>query len=256
MPRYVLTIEYDGTPYKGWQRQDDVPSVQGAIENALSKLGERGALVQGSGRTDAGVHATGQIAHVDLQRDWTPFRLAEALNAHLRQSGDPVGILDCAVTDDEFHARFSAIQRHYIYRIAVRRAPLALDRLRAWNVKVPLDIDAMNVAAEALLGEHDFTTFRSTECQAKSPIKTLDTLQVTQAFDLGRPMLEISTTARSYLHNQVRSLVGALKLVGEGKWSRSDVAASLAAKDRSACAPVAPPHGLYLVRVSYPNLSE
>ncbi len=251
MTRYRLTIEYDGTPYKGWQRQDDVPSVQGAIEAALVRLGEEGALVQGSGRTDAGVHATGQIAHVDLVKPWKGFRLSEALNAHLRQAGEPIAILDCDEIDDTFHARFSATKRRYIYRIIQRRSPLTVDKLRAWNVKVPLDVAAMDSAAQLLTGEHDFTTFRSTECQAKSPVKTLDTLNVARTSELGRPVIEISTTARSYLHNQVRSLAGALKLVGEGKWSEEDLLASLHARNRSACAPVAPPHGLYLVEVSY-----
>ena len=213
--------------------------------------GEEGAAVQGSGRTDAGVHALGQIAHTDLQQDWTPFRLSEALNAHLRQSGQPVAILDCDVTDEEFHARFSAIQRHYIYRIISRRSPLTVEKGRAWNVKVPLDINAMNEAAKPLLGEHDFTTFRSTECQAKSPVKTLDTLDVSERQINGVNIIEISTTARSYLHNQVRSFAGALKLAGEGKWSTDDVRASLEARDRKECAPVAPAHGLYLISVKY-----
>ena len=250
MVRYRLTIEYDGMPYRGWQRQDDVPSVQGAIETALQQIGES-ALVQGAGRTDAGVHALGQVAHVDLQRDWTPFRLAEAVNAHLRQAGETVAILDCDRVDEEFHARFSAIQRHYIYRIIARRAPLTVEKERAWNVKVPMNIEAMNDAAEVMLGEHDFTTFRSTECQAKSPIKTIDTLKVRQRDAHVGSVVEISTTARSYLHSQVRSFAGALKLVGEGRWSKEDVAAALEAKDRNACAPVAPPHGLYLVSVAY-----
>ncbi len=251
MKRYRLTVEYDGAPYKGWQRQNDVPSVQGAIEEALGKLGEEGSIVQGSGRTDAGVHALGQVAHADLQQDWTPFRLAEALNAHLRQSEHPIAVLDCDIADEEFHARFSAIQRHYIYRIIARRSPLTVEKGRAWNVKVPLDIDAMNDAAQPLLGEHDFTTFRSTECQAKSPVRTLDTLEVRERQINGVDIIEISTTARSYLHNQVRSFAGALKLAGEGRWNADEVQASLEARDRTACAPVAPAHGLYLISVKY-----
>ena len=249
--RYRLTIEYDGSPYVGWQRQVDMASVQGAIEAALVKIGEVDPSVQGAGRTDAGVHALGQIAHADLERPWVPFRLMEALNAQMRQAGDTVAITDCEIADEDFHARFSAIQRHYVYRIIARRAPLTVERGRAWNVKQDLDVAAMNDAARVLLGEHDFTTFRSTECQAKSPIKTLDTLETAQRNLHGVQVVEISTTARSYLHNQVRSFAGALKLVGEGKWSRKDLEQSLTARDRTACAPVAPAHGLYLVSVGY-----
>ena len=251
MARYSFLIEYDGGPYKGWQRQDDMPSVQGALEAALEKLGEPERLVQGAGRTDAGVHALGQVAHVDLERPWKPFRLMEALNAHLRQSGETVAILDCDTCSDEFHARFSALGRRYVYRIISRRAPLTVERHRAWNVKIPLDVEAMDSAAKILLGEHDFTTFRSTECQAKSPVKTLDTLDVKTHSRHGLDVIEITTTARSFLHNQVRSIAGCLKAVGEGKWDADDLAAALDARDRTACAPVAPAHGLYLVSVSY-----
>ena len=251
MARYRFTIEYDGSPYFGWQRQIDMPSVQGALETALSKLGEESIVVQGAGRTDAGVHAFGQIAHADLTRPWTPFRLMEAMNAHLRQGKDTVSILHCEKVDESFHARFSAIQRHYIYRIVARRAPLTVERGRAWNVKAALDISAMDDAAKLLLGEHDFTTFRSTECQAKSPVKTLDTLDVRTKTEYGVEVIEISTTARSYLHNQVRSLTGCLKAIGEGRWTKEDLIEALEAKDRSACAPVAPAHGLYLVSVGY-----
>ncbi|MEP0942392.1 MAG: tRNA pseudouridine(38-40) synthase TruA [Rhizobiaceae bacterium] len=251
MQRYSFLIEYEGGPYKGWQRQEDMPSVQGALEAALEKLGEPQRLVQGAGRTDAGVHALGQVAHVDLERPWKPFRLMEALNAHLRQSRETVAILDCDTCSDEFHARFSARGRRYVYRIISRRAPLTVERQRAWNVKIPLDVEAMDSAAKVLLGEHDFTTFRSTECQAKSPIKTLDTLDVKTRNLHGLEVIEITTTARSYLHNQVRSFAGSLKAVGEGRWSADDLAAALEARDRTACAPVAPAHGLYLVSVSY-----
>ena len=251
MTRYSFLIEYDGAPYKGWQRQDDMPSVQGALETALAKLGESDVLVQGAGRTDAGVHALGQVAHADLERPWKPFRLMEALNAHLRQSGEPIAILDCDTCSDEFHARFSATGRRYVYRIISRRAPLTVESGRAWNVKVPLDVEAMNEAARLLLGEHDFTTFRSTECQAKSPVKTLDTLEVSTRKTHGIEVIEISTAARSYLHNQVRSLAGCLKAVGEGRWSEQDLQDALDARDRTACAPVAPAHGLYLVSVRY-----
>lgn len=251
MTRYSFLIEYDGGPYKGWQRQDDLPSVQGALEAALEKLGEPRRLVQGAGRTDAGVHALGQVAHVDLQRPWKPFRLMEALNAHLRQAGETVAILDCDTCGDEFHARFSATGRRYVYRIISRRAPLTVERQRAWNVKIPLDVEAMDEAAKRLLGEHDFTTFRSTECQAKSPIKTLDKLDVAIHSRHGLDIIEISTAARSFLHNQVRSIAGCLKAVGEGKWSQNDLTEALEARDRTACAPVAPAHGLYLVSVRY-----
>lgn len=251
MARYRFKIEYDGGPYKGWQRQDGMPSVQGALEDALGRLGETDPVVQGAGRTDAGVHALGQVAHSDLQRPWKPFRLMEALNAHLRQAGDPVSILTCDHVDEEFHARFSANQRHYVYRIIPRRSPLTVEKGRAWNVKSELDVPAMNEAAKLLLGEHDFTTFRSTECQAKSPVKTLSTLDVTMRELHGVKVIEISTTARSYLHNQVRSFAGCLKAVGSGKWDSDDLASALNAKDRSACAPVAPAHGLYLVSVGY-----
>ncbi|MEL7272154.1 MAG: tRNA pseudouridine(38-40) synthase TruA [Pseudomonadota bacterium] len=251
MSRYRFTVEYDGAPYKGWQRQPDAPSVQGAIEHALTLIGEVDPVVQGAGRTDAGVHALAQVAHADLIRPWKPFRLMEALNAHLRQGGEPVAILDCEEVGDDFHARFSATGRAYIYRIMARRAPLTVEKGRAWNVKVPLDVAAMDKAAKLLLGEHDFTTFRSTECQAKSPVKTLDTLDVTMRTTHGVDVIEISTTARSYLHNQVRSLAGCLRMVGDGRWNEGDLLAALEARDRTACAPVAPAHGLYLVGVQY-----
>ncbi len=251
MTRYSFLIEYDGSPYKGWQRQNDMPSVQGALETALAKLGESDILVQGAGRTDAGVHALGQVAHADLQRPWKPFRLMEALNAHLREANEPIAIVDCDGCSGEFHARFSAVGRRYVYRIISRRAPLTVERGRAWNVKVPLDVTAMHKAAQLLTGEHDFTTFRSTECQAKSPVKTLDTLDVSVRKTHGVEVIEISTTARSYLHNQVRSFAGCLKAVGEGRWTEDDLKAALEARDRAACAPVAPAHGLYLVSVRY-----
>ncbi len=251
MARYRFTIEYDGAPYFGWQRQDDVPSVQQALEIALSKLGESKPIVQGAGRTDRGVHALGQVAHTDLERPWKGFRLMEAMNAQLRDAGDPVAILNCTEVNDDFHARFSAQQRHYVYRIIARRAPLTVEYGRAWNVKADLDVTAMDKAAKLLLGEHDFTTFRSTDCQAKSPIKTLTTLDVTENNVHGVRIIEISTTARSYLHNQVRSFAGSLKAVGEGKWSERDLHQALEAKERAACAPVAPAHGLYLISVGY-----
>lgn len=254
--RYRFTVEYDGTPYKGWQRQDDAPSVQGAIEAALERLGEVGPTVQGAGRTDAGVHALGQVAHADLDRPWKGFRLMEALNAQLRQAGDPVAINACDPVGDDFHARFSASERSYLYRIICRRAPLTVERGRAWNVKAQLDVEAMHEAAQLLVGEHDFTTFRSTECQAKSPVKTLDALDVMRARYFGVEVIEITTRARSFLHSQVRSFAGALKAVGAGQWTVEDMAAALAAQDRTACAAVAPPHGLYLVNVGYDQPME
>jgi len=245
MPRYKLTIEYDGTPFVGWQVQDNGMSVQGVVADAvLAFAGERTA-VGGAGRTDAGVHALGQVAHVDLAKDWPPDTVRDALNAHLRPH--PVAVLLAERVADDFDARFSAIRRHYRYRIINRRADLALDVQRAWRVPRPLDATAMHDAAQRLVGRHDFTTFRSTECQAKSPVKTLDRLDVTRDGD----EVDVIAVARSFLHNQVRSLVGSLVHVGEGKWSTDDLAAALAARDRTACGHVAPPQGLYLVRVEY-----
>jgi tRNA pseudouridine38-40 synthase len=245
MPRYKLTIEYDGTPFVGWQVQDNGASVQGVLAEAvLAFAGER-AEVGGAGRTDAGVHALGQAAHVDLTKDWPPDTVRDALNAHLRPH--PIAVILAERVADDFDARFSAIKRHYRYRIVNRRADLALDQHRAWRVPRPLDAAAMHDAAQRLVGRHDFTTFRSTECQAKSPVKTLDRLDVTRDGDEVR----VATMARSFLHNQVRSMVGSLVHVGEGKWSADDLAAALAARDRTACRQVAPPQGLYLVRVEY-----
>jgi tRNA pseudouridine38-40 synthase len=245
MPRYKLTIEYDGTLFAGWQMQAERDTVQGVLTTALTALCGYTVKVAGAGRTDAGVHALGQVAHVDLDKDWRVDRVRDALNAHLRPHA--VAVLAAEKVADGFDARFSAKKRHYLYRIANRRPYLALDRLRAWRVPRRLDVAAMHAAAQRLIGKHDFTTFRSTECQAKSPLKTLDQLDVTRDGDEVR----IATSARSFLHNQVRSMVGSLVLVGDGKWSADDLAAALAARDRAACAPVAPPEGLYLVRVDY-----
>ncbi|MGO9398835.1 MAG: tRNA pseudouridine(38-40) synthase TruA [Xanthobacteraceae bacterium] len=245
MPRYKLTIEYDGTPFVGWQVQDNGVSVQGVITDAvLAFAGER-VVVGGAGRTDAGVHALGQVAHIDLAKDWDGNTVRDALNAHLRPH--PVAVLTAERVADDFDARFSAIKRHYRYRIVNRRADLALDQHRAWRVPRPLDAAAMHEGAQRLVGRHDFTTFRSSECQAKSPVKTLDALDATRDGDEVR----VTATARSFLHNQVRSMVGSLVHVGEGKWSVDDLAAALAARDRTACGQVAPPQGLYLVRVEY-----
>jgi tRNA pseudouridine38-40 synthase len=246
MHRYAITIEYDGTPFVGWQRQSRGRSVQGEIEQAIGKLSTSGITLRGAGRTDAGVHATGQVAHFDLERAWEPFRLTEALNFHLKPS--PIAVVRCAVVGPAFDARFSAIGRRYVYRILNRRAPAAIDRDRVWRIAAQLDCDAMRDAAQVLVGHHDFTTFRASECQAKSPVKTLDSLMVSRHGDL----IEIETTARSFLHSQVRSMVGSLKRVGEGRWSRQDLSAALEARDRQRCGPIAPAAGLYLASVAYP----
>ena len=245
MPRYKLTIEYDGTPYVGWQAQDNGPSVQGAITAAIAAFAGERAAVQGAGRTDAGVHALDQVAHVDLAKLWDNDTVRDAINFHLRPQ--PIAVLAAERVDDSFDARFSATRRHYLYRISNRRADLALEQNRAWRVPRPLDGAAMHEAAQSLLGRHDFTTFRAAECQAKSPVKTLDRLDVVRHGD----DLRITASARSFLQHQVRSMVGSLVHVGERKWSAADLAAALAARDRSACGQVAPPQGLYLVRVEY-----
>jgi tRNA pseudouridine38-40 synthase len=245
MPRYKLTIEYDGGPFVGWQVQDNGPSVQGVLAAALEAFCGEKVSVQGAGRTDAGVHALGQVGHVDLAKDWDEDTVRDALNAHLRPH--PVAIINAERVGDSFDARFSAIRRHYLYRIINRRADLALDRGRAWRIAKPLDIPAMQAAALRLVGRHDFTTFRNVECQAKSPVKTLDQLDVDGLAD----DIQVMTSARSFLHSQVRSMVGALALVGEGRWTVDDVSVALAKRDRAACAPVAPPDGLYLARVDY-----
>lgn len=247
MPRYRLDIEYDGTAYAGWQRQAGQHSVQAAIEQAIRGFSRDEVSLRGAGRTDAGVHATGQVAHVDLARDWPADTVRDALNAHLGMAGERVAILAAARVGEDFDARFSAVGRHYLYRIANRRAPLALDKNKAWWVPKPLDAEAMHEAAQALVGRHDFTTFRSAHCQAKSPVRTLDRLDVTRS----GVMIEIRASARSFLHNQVRSMVGTLKRVGEGAWTAADVAAALDARDRAACAGLAPPEGLYLIQVDY-----
>lgn len=245
MPRYKLTIEYDGGPFVGWQRQDNGDSVQQGLEEAVTAFSGESPRVGGAGRTDAGVHATGQVAHVDLTRDWKPDVVRNAINAHLRPQ--PIAVIAAEAVDAEFDARFSATGRHYLYRVIDRRAPLALDRGLAWHVTHRLDADAMHAAAQEFLGQHDFTTFRASQCQAKSPVKTLDAFSVTRAGD----ELRFVCSARSFLHNQVRSMVGSLKLVGEGKWSARDLAEALAAADRTRCGPVAPPDGLYLTKVDY-----
>nr|WP_246206426.1 tRNA pseudouridine(38-40) synthase TruA [Propylenella binzhouense] len=242
-----MIVEYDGGPFVGWQRQANGRSVQGALEAAAFRLTGERPTVRGAGRTDAGVHALGQVAHLDLARAWPGDRLADALNAHLRP--DPVAVLSAEPVADAFDARFSALRRHYRYRIVNRRAPLAIERGRAWRVGRRLDAEAMDAAARHLVGTHDFTTFRSTECQAKSAVKTLDRLDVVRSGE----EIVIEASARSFLHNQIRSFAGSLKLVGEGKWRPAQVAEALEARDRRACGPIAPPDGLYLVRVDYPE---
>jgi len=245
MPRYRITVEYDGRDYAGWQRQENGPSIQAALEDAIFRLCAEHVTVTGAGRTDAGVHARGQVAHFDLQREFPANTVRDALNAHLRPA--PIAVLDAATVGDDFHARFSATARNYEYRMLCRRAPPALDAGRVWHVGRALDAEAMQTGANLLLGQHDFTTFRAAECQAKSPVKTLDVFDV-------RPMASeiiFTAKARSFLHHQVRSMVGTLKLVGEGKYPPNHMARILAACDRTACGPVAPPEGLTLVRVDY-----
>lgn len=252
MPRYALRIEYHGGPFAGWQRQaGDLPSVQGMVEGALARLEPGEHRIAAAGRTDAGVHATAQVAHADLAKDWDPFRLSEALNAHLRQH--PIAVTACARVGDDFHARFSATGRRYQYRLVARRAPVTHDRGLVWQVLNPLGVAAMRDGAAGLIGTHDFTTFRAALCQAKSPVKTLDRIEISEHPYLGGVEYRFDLAARSFLHNQVRSIVGTLERVGAGAWTPADVATALAARDRAACGPVAPPQGLYLVGVDYPS---
>jgi tRNA pseudouridine38-40 synthase len=243
--RYRLTIEYNGEPFVGWQRQSEGLSIQQVLEDAVFKFcGER-ATVYGAGRTDAGVHALAQVAHLDLEKEASAFRLGEAVNYHVKPH--PIAILDCVEAAPDFHARFSAIERRYRYRIVNRRAPLTLDKGRAWRVTAPLDAAAMHAAAQVLVGKHDFTSFRATDCQAESPVKTLDQLDVARYGE----DVEVTARARSFLHHQVRNMVGTLKLAGEGKWGARDMKQALEARDRAAAGATAPPDGLYLVGVKY-----
>lgn len=243
--RFKLTLEYDGGPFQGWQRLGEAPSVQGALEAAVLKLTGARADVIGAGRTDAGVHARGQVAHLDIGKHFAPQRLRDALNAHLRPA--PIAVLHAEEVADAFHARFDAVHRVYEYRIVERRAPLALERGRVWRVARGLEAEAMHAAAQRLIGQHDFTTFRDSQCQAKSPVKTLDRCDVARVGE----HVAVICEARSFLHRQVRSIVGTLVEAGLGKMSAGDVAAALAARDRARCGPVAPPDGLYLMRVDY-----
>jgi tRNA pseudouridine38-40 synthase len=245
MPRYKLTIEYDGTPFLGWQIQPGGATIQGALTAAILRFTGEEIVVRGAGRTDAGVHATGQVAHIDLGKSWEPGRVRDALNFHLKPQ--PIVVVDCIEVDGRFDARFSATARHYLYRILTRRAPPALARDRVWWLPVRLDACAMRSAAMEIVGRHDFTTFRTAACQAKSPLRTLDRFEVEAIGD----DIHIRASARSFLHSQVRSMVGSLKLVGEGRWGAGDMRRALDARDRSACGPVAPPQGLYLTRVDY-----
>jgi tRNA pseudouridine38-40 synthase len=245
VPRYKLTIEYDGAPFCGWQMQADQVTVQGVLTEAIEALTAEKTLVQGAGRTDAGVHARGQVAHVDLTKDWDTGTVRDALNAYLRPH--PVAVLAAERMADDFNARTSAIKRHYLYRIINRRADLTFDLKYAWRVPRALDPAAMHEAAQGLTGKHDFTTFRSSECQANSPVKTLQQLDVERHGE----EVHVIASARSFLHNQVRSIVGSLVLVGIGQWSRKELCKALEARDRSACGPVAPPDGLFLMRVDY-----
>lgn len=251
MPRYALKVEYHGAPFAGWQRQADQPSVQGAIEDALARLEPGPHTIAAAGRTDAGVHGLAQVAQCDMARDWDPFRLSEALNYHLKPL--PVAILDCAQVADDWHARFSAIERRYLFRLLVRRAPATHDKGLVWRVQNALDVEAMREGAAHLVGHHDFTTFRSTICQAKSPVKTMDEITISQVEGLGGREIQFRLRARSFLHNQVRSIVGTLERVGAGAWAPDQVKAALEARDRAACGPVCPPQGLYLAGVGYPE---
>jgi tRNA pseudouridine38-40 synthase len=241
MPRFALKIEYHGAPFSGWQRQNNRPSVQGEVEAALAKIATGPHQIAAAGRTDAGVHATGQVAHCDLSRDWEPFRLSEALNFHLKPK--PIAILDVARVDDAWHARFSATQRRYHFRLLMRRAPATHIAGLVWQVKTSLDLAAMRDAVQVLIGTHDFTTFRSTICQSKSPVKTLDSIEINAVDGPSGPEVHFDVRARSFLHNQVRSLVGTLERVGARSWGTDDVRRALEARDRAACGPVCHPMG-------------
>ncbi len=245
MTRFKLTLEYDGTPFVGWQRQDNGLGVQQALEEAIQRLTGETVIAQGAGRTDAGVHARGQVVHLDIAKELSPERLMAALNFHLRPA--PIAVLQAETVSEDFHARFSATSRFYLYRIVNRHAPLGLERDRAWLVNTPLDAGAMHQAAQVLAGRHDFSTFRASLCQAQSPVKTLNRLDVERS---GEEIL-IRVEARSFLHHQVRNMVGSLRLVGEGKWSAADLAQALAARDRARGGPTAPACGLYLMAVGY-----
>ncbi len=251
MPRYALLVEYDGRPFSGWQRQVDQPSVQGAIEDALARLEPREHSVVAAGRTDTGVHGRGQVAHCDMDKDWDPFRLGEALNFHLKPA--PVAIRSCRAVSDDWHARFSAVERRYLFRLLTRRAPETLEAGQVWRVSQTLDVDAMREGAAHLIGLHDFTTFRSVNCQAQSPVKTMTEIRIEEVDGLGGTEVHFHLRARSFLHNQVRSIVGSLEHVGSGTWDPIDMKHALEARDRAACGTVCPGVGLYLMGVGYPD---
>jgi tRNA pseudouridine38-40 synthase len=251
MPRFAFRLEYHGSPFRGWQMQDGQPSVQQALEDALARLDPAAPRTAAAGRTDTGVHATGQVAHADLSRDWDPGRLMEALNYHLRPH--PVAVSACARVGGDFHARFSAVERRYTFRIVARRAPVVHDAGLVWQVRHTLDVDAMRAGAGHLVGHHDFTTFRASLCQAKSPVKTLDEITVEEHPYPAGQEIRLHLRARSFLHNQVRSITGTLERVGAGAWHPDRVRAALEARDRAACGPVCPPQGLYLTGVGYPH---
>ena len=245
MTRYRQTVEYDGGHYRGFQSQADLPTIQGEIERAVAAFGGEAVRIHAAGRTDTGVHATGQVIHLDLEKAWDPRVVMNAVNAHLHPA--PIAVLDAILAREDFHARFSAVGRRYLYRVLARPGPPALERGRVWHVRAPLDVEAMHAAAQALVGMHDFTTFRDAACQARSPVKTLDEACVIRRGE----EVALTFAARSFLHRQVRSMVGTLVEVGRGAWTAGDLADAMAAQDRAACGPVAPPQGLCLVEVVY-----
>lgn len=247
MPRFKLTLEYDGSNYAGWQRQAELHTIQGALEQVIFRFSGQQLTITTAGRTDAGVHATGQVAHVDFIKNWPPYTVRDALNALLRQQGEAISILNVENVPDNFDARFSAIKRHYLFKILNRRSPPALNAKRVWWIPKPLDAEAMHEAAQKLVGQHDFTTFRSAHCQAKSPIRTLERLDIQKEGE----EIFIYAKARSFLHHQIRSFAGSLMKVGIGRWTAQDLEAALHAKDRKRCGVVAPPSGLYLTKVEY-----
>lgn len=249
MPRYALKIEYMGDGFAGWQRQKEHPSVQQTLEEAIGRVDPGDSTVWAAGRTDAGVHALGQVVHVNCDRDWAPFRLAEAVNWHLKPAA--VAVVDAARVDADFHARFSARERRYLFRLVSRRAPVTVDAGRVWQVRQTLDLAAMRAGAAHLVGRHDFTTFRSSICQADGPVRTVDAVEVSQCDYPGGQEFRFAVRARSFLHNQVRSFVGTLERVGAGHWPPERVKTALEARDRAACGPVCPPQGLYLAGVRY-----